>query len=156
MSTRFLGLISTTAAAALAVSGCAAHTRARLAAADEPVPSASAAAAPASPSPSAAPKGKKSAAKDGTNLNACRDASCEVEVADGEQIPLDPKYGLDGIDVRRDGPQVIFTAHGRDSKMVTSMDASWAGSGSSSTVNGLTFRPRMSKDGKIIVQISHD
>ncbi|HEU5032951.1 MAG TPA: hypothetical protein VFV01_49095 [Spirillospora sp.] len=162
MSTRFLGLISTTAVAALAVTGCAAQTRARLSAAEEPVPSPSgAAAAPAgSPSPSAspaaAPKGKKGAAKDGTNLNACLDADCEVEVASGQRIPLDPKYGVDGIDVRTDGPRVIFTAQGRDSKMVTSMDASWAGAGSSSTVNGLTFRPRMTKDGKIIVKISHD
>ncbi|MEU9016399.1 hypothetical protein [Actinomadura sp. NPDC048394] len=161
MSTRFLGLISTTAVAALAVTGCAAQTRARLSAAEEPVPSVSDAAAPAAaPSPSggpaAAPKGKKGAAKDGTDLNACLDADCEVEVASGQRIPLDPKYGVDGIDVRTDGPRVIFTAQGRDSKMVTSMDASWAGAGSSSTVNGLTFRPRMTKDGKIIVKISHD
>ncbi|MFB4297867.1 hypothetical protein [Actinomadura sp. NTSP31] len=163
MSTRFLGLITTTAVAALAVGGCAAQTRARLTAAEGPAPSPSAAAASpdaASPSPSAspsgkAPKGKKGAAKDGTDLEACRDADCEVEVASGQTIPLDPKYGLDGIDVRTEGPRVIFTAQGRDSKMTTSMDASWTGASSSSTVNGLTFRPHMTKDGKVIVKITH-
>ncbi|MEU6753714.1 hypothetical protein ABZ914_46440 [Spirillospora sp. NPDC046719] len=157
MSTRFLGLISSTAVAALAVTGCAARTDARLTAAEAPVPSPSASAGAAgAAAPAAAPKGKKSEAKDGTDLNACLDADCEVEVKSGQRIPLDPKYGVDGIDVRTDGPRVVFTANGRDSKMVTSMDATWAGTGSSSTVNGLTFRPRMTKDGKIIVQVSHD
>ncbi|GAA0216431.1 hypothetical protein GCM10009527_010670 [Actinomadura nitritigenes] len=157
MSTRFLGLISTAAVAALAVAGCAARTDARLTAAEAPVPSPSASAGAAdAPSAADAPKGRKSAAKDGTDLNACLDADCEVEVADGQRIPLDPKYGVDGIDVRTDGPRVFFTASGRNSKMVTSMDTSWAGTGSSSTVNGLTFRPRMTKDGKIIVRVSHD
>ncbi|MDL4814715.1 hypothetical protein [Actinomadura opuntiae] len=163
MSTRFLGLIATTAVAALAVSGCAAQTRARLSAAEAPAPSpsSSAAASPdaASPAPASpsgkAPKDKKGAPKDGTDLEACRDADCEVEVADGQTIPLDPKYGLDGIDVRTEGPRVIFTAQGHDSKMVTSMDASWTGSSSSSTINGLTFRPHMTKDGKVIVKITH-
>ncbi|MWA05470.1 hypothetical protein F8568_034925 [Actinomadura sp. LD22] len=154
MSTRFLGLISTTAVAALAVTGYAAQTHVRLSAAHEPVLAPRKTAGP--PAPSASPKVKKDTAKDGKNLDACLDADCEVEVESGQRIPLDPKYGVNGIDVRTDGPRVVFTANGRNSKMVTSMDATIAGSGSSSTVNGLTFRPRMTKDGRIIVQVTHD
>jgi hypothetical protein len=47
--------------------------------------------APARPSPSAA---------DGTNLTACQDGTCEVQVRTGDQIKVNPTFGLDMFTVK--------------------------------------------------------
>jgi hypothetical protein len=170
MSTRIIGLLTTTAAVSLALGG--GFASASLAAPPPAPPGAASAQAPdqaphqasdpapdanaapqTPPSAAAAPKGKP-AAKDGTDLGACADAQCQVQISDGQKITLDKKYGMDPIHIGIDGDRVTFTTHGRSSKMVTSVDASWPSS--TATYNGITLRPHKAKDGSMILDISHD
>ncbi|WP_433464498.1 hypothetical protein [Spirillospora sp. CA-128828] len=107
---------------------------------------------PAAPK-AAAPKAKP-VAKDGTDLSACRDADCQVQIKGGEKITLDRKYGLDPIHVKLHGSQVIFVIRGRGSNMTTSVDAAWPNS--TAVYNGISLRPHRAKDGSMILNISHD
>lgn len=106
---------------------------------------------PATPAKPAKPAGKQ-VAKDGTDLKACMDAECEVKIKDGQEIKLDKKYGLKPIKVKVDGSQVTFIIQRGNSKMTTSTNA--AQPNSTSSYNGLTLRPRMTKDGSIILTMS--
>ncbi|TDD70342.1 hypothetical protein E1293_34825 [Actinomadura darangshiensis] len=178
MSTRTLGLVTTTAAISLALTGGIA---AAAAAAPPPTPPETGSASGANPAPdpdavpenpnaadpdaaqqdpAAAPEKPaqqppkaKSAAKDGTDLAACMDAKCEVEVKDGDEIALDKKYGMDPIHVKVDGTRVTFSIRENGSKMLSSMDASW--SNSATSYNGIMLRPHKAKDGSIILNMSH-
>jgi hypothetical protein len=44
---------------------------------------------------------------DGTGLDACADADCEVAVRTGDEIALDGRHGLDGLVVEEAGPEGI-------------------------------------------------
>ncbi|WP_067965949.1 hypothetical protein [Nocardiopsis trehalosi] len=57
---------------------------------------ATAAASPGAPGPA-----------DGTDLDACADADCEVAVRTGDEIALDGRHGLDGLVVEEAGPEGI-------------------------------------------------
>ncbi|MEV3924093.1 hypothetical protein [Actinomadura coerulea] len=183
MSTRILGLLTTTAAISMALSGgVAAASVARSApppappqanarsgdSASDPAPDQNAAAnaepnsntAPQQNSapeqeaaPMSPPKGR-SEAKDGTDLKACEDAECQIEIKDGQTIKFDRKLGIDPLHVRQDGNRVTFSSRGRNGVMVASMDASWPRA--TATYNGLTLRPHRAKNGAMILDISHD
>lgn len=199
MSTRILGLLTTTAAISVALSGgVAAASVARTA--PPPAPNASSgtnpafdmdpftinsvsdpaqapnanpnpaanaeskSAANAEPKPNTAPKPDaaapesppkgKSEAKDGTDLKACEDAECQVEIKDGQTITFDRKLGLDPLHIKIEGSRVTFSSRGRNGVMITSIDA--AGSRSNATYNGLTLRPHRAKNGAMILDVSHD
>ncbi|GGQ04272.1 pyruvate/2-oxoglutarate dehydrogenase complex dihydrolipoamide acyltransferase (E2) component [Actinomadura coerulea] len=184
MSTRILGLLTTTAAVSMALSGgVAAASVARNAPppappqanaqsghpASDPAPDQNAA-ANAEPKPNTAPQQNsapeqqaaapesppkgRSEAKDGTDLKACEDAECQVEIKDRQTIKFDRKLGMDPLHVRLDGNRVTFSSRGRNGVMVASMDASWPRA--TTTYNGLTLRPHRAKNGAMILDVSHD
>jgi len=101
----------------------------------------------------AAPKGT-SEAKDGTDLKACEDAECQVEVKDGQTITFDPKLGMDPLHIKIEGSRVTFSSRGRHGVMITSIDA--ASPRSNANYDGLTLRPHRAKNGAMILDISHD
>ncbi|MFD0905496.1 hypothetical protein [Actinomadura sediminis] len=161
MSTRNLGLLTTTAVAALALGGFAGTA---LAAAPNPpgadtvpasdtVPAAGTVPPVAEASPKPAAKPAKPAAKDGTDLEACADGACEVVLEDGQEIKLDDRFGIDPIGVEIKGTRVTFTLKNTDSTMITSVDA--RNPDASVHWNDLTLRPRMTEDGKLVVNVSH-
>lgn len=161
MSARILGLLTTTAATLALTAGMAGPSLAAPPPADpasdkapQVAPPASSVTSKSSVSSAASEPSASSSAKDGTDLAACMDATCEVQVRDGQKIPLDRKYGLKPVEVDIRGDRATFTMEdNRNSKMKTSMDVS--GPNSSATYNGITFRPRMTKDGNMIVNVSH-
>ncbi|MEV4008150.1 hypothetical protein [Actinomadura sp. NPDC049753] len=190
MSTRILGLLTTTAAISMTLSGgVAAASVARTApppappqadappgtnpalgtgpftmdSSSDPAPDQNAA-ANAEPKPNAAPEQEaaapkspprgRSEAKDGTDLKACEDAECQVEIKDGQTIEFDRKLGLDPLHVRVDGNRLTFSSRGRNGVMIASMDASWPRA--TTTYNGLTLRPHRAKNGAMILDVSHD
>jgi hypothetical protein len=164
MSTRILGLLTTTAAVSLTLTGGIAAATAYAAApppepaVSDPVPDASPPADPpadaaepaASPSPSASPS-----AKDDKELKECADADCEVKVRDGQTIKLDKKYGLDPVHIKIEGSRVTFSIRGKRTNMVSTLDAGLS-TNASATYNGITFRPQMAKDGTMNLKVSHD
>ncbi|MEU9841267.1 hypothetical protein AB0C69_18815 [Actinomadura sp. NPDC048032] len=201
MSTRILGLLTTTAAISVALSGgVAAASVARTApppappqadappgtnpalgtgpftmdSSSDPAPDQNAAAnaepkpdtaqePAAAPRPNAAPEQEapapkapkgRSEARDGTDLKACEDAECQVEIKDGQTIKFDRRLGLDPLHVKVDGNRLTFSSRGRNGVMVASMDASWPGA--TATFNGLTLRPHRAKNGSMILDVSHD
>ncbi|GAA4398928.1 hypothetical protein GCM10023088_83450 [Actinomadura verrucosospora] len=199
MSTRILGLLTTTAAISVALSGgIAAASVARTApppappqadappgtnpalgtgpftmdSSSDPAPDQNAAAnaepntaqePAAAPRPNAAPEQEaaapkapkgRSEARDGTDLKACEDAECQVEIKDGQTIKFDRRLGLDPLHVKVDGNRLIFSSRGRKGVMVASMDASWPRA--TATFNGLTLRPHRAKNGAMILDVSHD
>ncbi|MEU5995270.1 hypothetical protein ABZ806_40365 [Spirillospora sp. NPDC047418] len=163
MSTRILGLLTTTAAASLALTGGIAAATAYAAApppepaVSDPVPDA---APPADPpadaaEPAASPSPSAKDDKDGKELTECADADCEVKVRDGQTIKLDEKYGLDPVHIKIEGSRVTFSIRGQRTNMVSTLDAGQSAN-ASATYNGITFRPRMAKDGTMTLQVSHD
>ncbi|MEU8120923.1 hypothetical protein AB0C21_19620 [Spirillospora sp. NPDC049024] len=101
------------------------------------------------------PKGKpepKSEAEDGTDLEACEDAQCQVEVKDGQTITFDKKYGMAPLHIKIEGRRLTFTARGRQGTLTASLDTDGPSSG---TYNGITLRPHRGKDGSVILDISH-
>ncbi|QXJ22065.1 hypothetical protein AGRA3207_003004 [Actinomadura graeca] len=156
MPSRILVLITATAAAAMALSGLAGDPRIAAAAGAPPPGDDAPAAADPPPAPAKDPRapsaGGSSGAKDGTDLTACLDAECDVEVQSGQQIKIDKQYGADSVGVKRNGSQVTLTVHRGSAKMVTMLDAGAAHS--SSTFNDLVFQPRLGKNGALILTIS--
>ncbi|MBE1533758.1 hypothetical protein [Actinomadura algeriensis] len=163
MSTRNLGLLTTTAVAALAFGGLAGSALAAAApnppeAADKPaakpavrpMKSPTMPEMPQMPAMPAKPAAKDAA--DGADLKACGDGKCDVVVQDGDEIKLDDEFGIDPIGVDVHGSRVTFTLKNNAQHMVTVVDAS-----QHATVhwNGLTLRPRMTDDGKVVVNLSH-
>ncbi|MGI5206808.1 hypothetical protein ACQEU6_35190 [Spirillospora sp. CA-108201] len=107
----------------------------------------------AAPKSNAAPRGR-SGAKDGTDLKACEDAECQVEIKDGQTITFDRRLGIDPLKVKIEGDRVTFSSRGRHGVMITSIDASRPHS--NATYNNITLRPHRAKNGAMILDISHD
>lgn len=163
MSTRVIALLTTAAAAAaLVLTGCNGVPDLTTGA---PSPSGTpagvappAAMPPGSPEnpnsgPSASPVPENATEKDGNDPESCKDADCEVTVADGQKITLDKKYGLDPIEVRIEGTRVTFIMEGRHSHMSASLNAARPNAGA--TFDRVTLRPRIAKDGTVILRVSH-
>jgi hypothetical protein len=62
-------------------------------------------ASPALPEASTSPALPK--ASNGTDLAACKDADCEVEVRSGDRLKIDAKFGVDAITVKSLGREEI-------------------------------------------------
>jgi hypothetical protein len=58
----------------------------------------------------AAPEAHTGAASDGTDLAACKDAECEVEVVPGDRLKINPRFGVHAISVKSVGPEEIMLA----------------------------------------------
>ncbi|MEV4678730.1 hypothetical protein AB0K34_44415 [Actinomadura sp. NPDC049382] len=114
------------------------------------------------PSEAAPPESKPSTkdtkdTKDGKHakeLKECADADCEVKVRDGQVIKLDKKYGMAPIRIRVDENRITLSSRGQGTVMSSSMNASR--SNSSVTYNGITFSPRLNRDGSITMKVSHE
>ncbi|MFG2089275.1 hypothetical protein [Spirillospora sp. NPDC048824] len=143
MSTRILTLLTTAAATLTLAGGITAAL-----AAPPPAPS------DAAPSPSASPSATASPGKDDAALEECLDADCKVEITDGQEITLDGKYGVKPIKVKVNGTRVTFAIRTHTSQAITTVDADR--SNTSTSFNGITLRPRMTKDGKVMLTVSHD
>ncbi|WP_203972790.1 hypothetical protein [Planotetraspora silvatica] len=65
-------------------------------------------ASPLPPEASTSPASPKAA--NGTDLAACKDADCEVEVRPGDRLKIDAKFGLDSITVKSLGRDEIRLA----------------------------------------------
>lgn len=91
--------------------------------------------------------------RDGSRLQACRDADCEVVVADGQTVRLAPGFGMSSVKVMvRDGA-VSFTSRG-DGMMATFGEHRPGGSDVSS-INGVQFRVLAVRDDRAVIRISH-
>jgi hypothetical protein len=78
-----------------------------------PVPAQPPAAAPGNPAastPSPVQASPSAKASNGTDLAACKDADCEVEVREGDRLKIDPRFGLDTITVRSIGRGEVTVA----------------------------------------------
>ncbi|MEU8346577.1 hypothetical protein AB0C74_33195 [Spirillospora sp. NPDC048832] len=185
MSTRILGLLTTTAAASVALTAGIAAAAAAAAPPPAPEPVAPAVAQPHAPDrptapdapsapdrPSAAEAPSQAAppeaesepsAKDtsdaadaasGKVLKECADADCEVKVRDGQVIKFDKKFNMAPVRIGIVRDQISFTSRGKGTTMVSTMNASR--SHSSVGYNGITFSPRMNRDGSITLRVSHN
>lgn len=156
MSIRVLGLLTTTTAVSLTLTAGIAAASAYAAPPPEPAvsdPAPSAAPSAAAPSSDAADPSAPPAAEGDKELKECADAECEVKVHDGQTIKLDKKYGLDPIHIKIDDSRATFTIRSKSTKMISTVDAK---TNTSATYNGITFRPRLNKDGTMTLKISHD
>ncbi|MFC7327827.1 hypothetical protein [Marinactinospora rubrisoli] len=91
--------------------------------AESSAPSTSANGAAGTSTASAAPQDLPQAA-DGTDLAACSDADCEVQVAEGDEFPLDGGYGLDRMVFDTvDEETVAFSGYGPGSQVSGSVPA---------------------------------
>jgi hypothetical protein len=162
MSTRILGLLTTTAAISVALTaGIAAAAAAAPPPAPDPAPPQIAAQQPAAappaetaPSGQSAAEGQDATAESGKDDKDCADANCEIKVHDGQTIRFDKKYQLAPVHIGIEGNQVTISSHSRHAAMVSTMSATRAGS--SVTNNGVTFRPKLNRDGTITLKITRD
>jgi hypothetical protein len=93
------GFVAVTLTVLLA--GCgSAETPAQPPAAAPAQPPAGVTGSPAAAPTAASPSPSVPAASDGTDLAACRDADCEVEVREGDRLRIDARFGVDSITVR--------------------------------------------------------
>lgn len=154
MSTRILAPL-TAAAVALALTGGIAAANAALPPPppDGMGPPSVSPSASLSPSASPSPSGTASPGKEEAALAECLDADCEVEIKDGQEIALDEKYGVEPVKVKVNGEQVTFVVRTHNSQAITTVDAGRPGT--SATFNGLTLRPHMTEDGKLMLDVSH-
>lgn len=158
MSRKIPALV-TAAAAALTV---AAGVTAANASVPAPPPSGTST-PPAVPSPSASTTQSASASESSpapessgaasSPLDECRDANCTVEIADGQQIVLDEKFGMAPIQVAVRGTRVTFATATGNSHAIASVDASQPYT--SASFNGITLRPHMTEDGRMMLTVSH-
>ncbi|CNF54757.1 Uncharacterised protein [Mycobacterium tuberculosis] len=162
MSTRILGLLTTTAAISVALTAGIAAAAAAAApppAPDPAVPQIAAQQPPAAPPAETAPSGQSAAEGQDAAESAkadkdCADANCEIKVHDGQTIRFDKKYQLAPVHIGIEGDQVTISSHSRHAAMVSTMSATRAGS--SVTNNGVTFRPKLNRDGTITLKITRD
>ncbi|GLU49961.1 hypothetical protein [Nocardiopsis ansamitocini] len=108
----------------------------------------SAPAAPASPSMDL-PK-----TADGTDLGACQDADCEVEVKQGDTIPMDGEYGVDELVMREVTPDYV-TVDGTAPGVSLSTSMTTGGGESSGNLNDVQVTVLGTDDDHAVVRISH-
>ncbi|WP_165966302.1 hypothetical protein [Actinomadura sp. 7K534] len=175
MSTRMFTML--TAAAALAVAGGITTAGVALAAPPpEPALPGSPAAPSAAPAQSAADAAANSAAeaaadaaangaapsvspkaasgKEAASPAECRDADCYIEIRDGMEIPLNGEHGVRKLKIKVEGTKVTFIARTKTAKAVAVTDASIPFS--YTHINGLTLRPSVAEDGRLMLTISHE
>lgn len=167
MSTRNLGLLTSTAAVAFAFGGFAGAALvdapnphgtntvpAAAVAAPEPPVEPAKPAAPAKPAvPSTPAKSAKAVAEDGTDLKSCADGKCEVVVRDGDVIKLDDRFRMGPIGVEVEGNYVTLTRRDDGTRATITVAP---GMGSAYIYwDGLSMRPRMTEDGEVVLKLRH-
>jgi len=155
MSTRVTGLLTMAAAVSMTLTAGIAAASTSLAAPppsphDQAPPPAAAAEGHAAPSAEGAEKSKP-----GSDFKECADADCEVTIRDGQSIKLGKEYGGSTIRVKTEDNRVTFIIRGEDTRLTSTVDASPT-STTTASYNGVTFRPRMNKDGSVNLKISHN
>ncbi|RFS86368.1 hypothetical protein D0T12_07165 [Actinomadura spongiicola] len=104
--------------------------------------------------PKSQPKDKsRPVAKDGTNVHACLDARCEVEVRNGQEIQLDGRYGVEEIEVELNGGQATLFVRGNGSTAIASMATTQPGP--ATAINGVRISAYQVDHDRIILNISH-
>ncbi|RKS76328.1 hypothetical protein BZB76_1682 [Actinomadura pelletieri DSM 43383] len=104
--------------------------------------------------PKSPPKGEsKPVAKDGTDLHACLDARCEVEVRSGQEIQLDGRYGVEEIEVELHGGQATLFVRGNGSTAIASMTTTRPGP--ATAINGVRISAYQVAHDTVILNISH-
>lgn len=91
------------------------------------------------------------AAADGTNLRACADGRCEVQVSAHDKIPTPSRLGVDKVTV------TSITAHGitlTGTAPGSVLQLSWEGAYGTSYMNGLAITPVAVADGKAVLRIA--
>lgn len=109
---------------------------------------------PSTPAPSPSPTGFPKAA-DGDDLDACRDADCEVLVHDGDKIRLNDKWGIEPIDVTVEDDSVTFkrvTAGG----MQITLSRQTPDQGGPSRINDVALGVTAVQNKKAVISIKHD
>jgi type IV pilus biogenesis protein CpaD/CtpE len=144
------------AAAAVLLAGCASAPEEAASPAGVPAsPAATSTSASPSPtltpSPTATPLPK---ARNGTRLRACRDATCEVLVSDGQTIRLADRWGLMPINVTVEDGSVTFHASTASGMQLT-MSKQTPDQGGPSTVNEVSFEVVAVKGRKAVIKITH-
>lgn len=136
-------------AAAALLGGCAASPRSP----EEP----RSPGAPPGAVPSSAARGLPSAA-DGTDLAACADTECEVEVAEGDEFPVSGPHGLERIVVERVAPgEVTVTGYGDGGgSMVSGTTGAPFGDRPSIVLNGVTIAVLAVADGRAVVRFDYE
>ncbi|WP_141581023.1 hypothetical protein [Actinomadura sp. WMMA1423] len=109
---------------------------------------------PGAAAPKAEPPKDRPQAEDGTDLKACEDAKCQVEIRDGQTITFDRRFGISALQVGIDGSRVTFTARGRIGRTTATLDTS--SPITSATFNGVTLRPHRAENGAVILDISNN
>lgn len=90
------------------------------------------------------------AAADGTDLRACRDGRCEVQVSPHDRIPAPSGMGIDTITVTAitaDGITLTGTGPG------TVVSVGWGGPGETSYLNDLAITLVAVADGRAVLRI---
>ncbi len=113
---------------------------------------------PASPARSSSPSRGLPSAADGTDLAACADAVCEVEVAEGDEFPVSGPHGLERIVVERVAPgEVTVTGYGDGGgSMVSGTTGAPFGDRPSIVLNGVTIAVLAVADGRAVVRFDYE
>ncbi|TDD46377.1 hypothetical protein E1286_21180 [Nonomuraea terrae] len=113
--------------------------------------------APSEPeSPSAAEPPRDAGAlqaRDGARLRACRDADCEVVVADGQSVELAPKWGLGTVEFTVEDGAVSFTSF--SGGMMATFGEQTPNPSGVSSVNGIDVRVLAVQGRRAVIRISH-
>ncbi|MFA1539660.1 hypothetical protein [Actinomadura monticuli] len=152
MSTRVTGLLTMAAAVSMTLTAGIAAAGTSLAA-PPPSPHDEAPPPAASAEGQAAPAAEESKAD--ADFRECADADCEVTIRDGQTIKLGEQYGGSTVRVKTEDQRVTFIIRGQDTRLTSTVDASPT-SATTASYNGVTFRPRMNKDGSVNLKISHN
>ncbi|MER6944152.1 hypothetical protein ABT294_09030 [Nonomuraea sp. NPDC000554] len=138
--------------------GTAAPKTAPAAVSPEATPSPSETSSPrATPSPSvtASPQATHlPRAKDGGRLRACRDATCEVLVSDGQSITLDGTWGLAPVEVTVEDGSVTFNSV-TGSGMRLTLSEQTPDQGGPSSIDDITFEVVAVQGRKAVIKIGH-
>ncbi len=136
-------------AAAALLGGCAASPRSP----EEP----RSPGAPPGAVPSSAARGLPSAA-DGTDLAACADTECEVEVAEGDEFSVEGPHGLDRMVVAKVAPEeVTVTGYGADNSSRVSGTTGAPFDGRPSIVlNGVTVAVLAVADNRAVIRLAYE
>ncbi|PZG18519.1 hypothetical protein C1J01_14805 [Nonomuraea aridisoli] len=92
-------------------------------------------------------------ARDGARLRACRDADCEVVVADGQSVELAPRWGLGTVEFEVEDGAVTFTSF--DGGMMATFGRQTPNPSGVSSINGIDLRVLAVQGRRAVVRISH-